>query len=191
LFYYLLVGAGWVVYNLYGVPEVSAKVREKLLDDFRGLPMWARAARVLGAFVSGLACPFWLAFTLAPTIFPRRFRDALARRFRRDFLDRDGMMEPQMPVPRWSCHVHPREALVDQAEPCSVCGNLFAVIYCRSCVLDQNPHPKLICSACCAAGKGRSNVVVLERMGDVVAPQDARPCPWCGHYVFWVDDEKD
>jgi hypothetical protein len=103
------------------------------------------------------------------------------------------MFTPQMPVQPWMCHFHPDEVMVDQLEPCSACGKQFAVIYCKQCVFAQSPTPVLVCNVCCAAGKGRSNVVVLERGPEgMPRTQEAlKSCPWCSYLVVWLDDNGD
>jgi hypothetical protein len=159
LLYYLAVGAGWLAVSMYARPA-SDRVREKISEEMRTLPPLLRAARLLGLLLGGLIWPLWLLLMISPRLFPR-FQGSVNNAFRREFLDRDGLLTPQMPATRCpTC----RGAMSRLQKPCVKCKVDWDLDHCDTCCNNETclVHRDWTCPNC------QPN---FDRY---------RPCPWCG-----------
>lgn len=125
---YLLVGLLWSLGQLAYVvlhPLVGDLVRERMA-------CWGRGAWV-GCFVAcALVALLWPVHVVL-TFSSSRIGQVAARQFRREFLDREGLLEPQAPPPRCLVHDAP---LAERTTPCFSCGAPIPVLTCRGCVVD-------------------------------------------------------
>jgi hypothetical protein len=174
-FVYVLIGMCWQAIQLYGTGEIGARIRERLAEEMMTAPMWFRIARGVGFAVGLLLWPLWLLFYLAPGLFPK-LNERLMSSVRRTYLDRDGLLTPQMPASR--CPTH-GIAVDMESRACAMCGASYNVGYCIECLRGGTVRNdvRFVCCACVTARK-------------------AGHCQWCGNVVvgrpdeMWEHDER-
>ena len=118
LAWYAAAGVVWTVTGI-------VRARASGIDILEGR-VWHHA---LGLVIGVFTWPIGFLFAYGPrSLFPDSWRDAVMSSFRRDFMDREGLLEPQMPALR--CPTHD-VFLVDAM--CG-CGCKQVVPVCLECV---------------------------------------------------------
>ena len=140
--FYLLAGLAFTTYRIYGTDtgavmrrawERRAIARSEIVWLTLGIVIWPLSL-VLGVF--------------GHLLLPRSWLDEIGSAFRRSYMDREGMFEPQMPAPRCAWH---GVVLRDGWAPCEGCGAPTEIVDCDAC-LRERPDIKLVwCSVCSKA----------------------------------------
>lgn len=137
LLLYELAGVCWFAFNLFNTHEFSARMRDRLFDQWRnGITppsprlWWHRPALVVMLVIFNQVWLVGLIYNVMPNSWTPGTNEKLGRFMRQKFLDRDGLMEPQMPATRcWNCG----GACDLVCIPCAGCKQDWNVNHCKVC----------------------------------------------------------
>jgi hypothetical protein len=159
---YIVIGVCWQLFGIFAPTEASAAVRNK----FSGLTGWQFCQRALGALLGSLAWPLWAILAFAPWLMPN-LADKVQTQFRREYLDREDLLKPQMPAAR--CYVC--GGAMDRIErACSECGVAWNVDHC--------PNGTSCCNGNCFVHRDTGWLCPK------CSPPDVHTCTGCGGQIL-------
>lgn len=135
---YYACGLLWLVYNAYGMGEVSARYRDFLVRTIQSASaaptfrarMIMRAAAIAGFVFSWSTWLIAVAWAMMPHSWTPKLKDRFVTHMRREIIDRPGLLKPQMPATR--CQEHNVFLTTVQA-PCKYCKREYDFEVCEDC----------------------------------------------------------